>query len=146
MTYLILPVTITSAFSCTCPCDYLPVSPGNNRTVGRVFTSLNSESLLSNQSNRSCPPSGSTTSSLKSRTKVQIQFTGTFNQNPKYKSVYCLWKNRLPLISYFWRRLHYRSDNCLCSGFKTPNSWFEFFMQNGTVVQQKISKLFVSAC
>lgn len=132
-----------------CFWDILPVSPGNKRTVGRVFTSLNLESLLSNQSNRSCPPSGSTTSSLKSEQKFKIQlnqFTWTVNHNTKYQSVYCLWKNRLPLISYFWRRLHYRSDNCLCSGFKTPNSWFEFFMEYGTVVQQEISKLFVSAC
>lgn len=82
-------VTITSAFSCMCPCDNLPVSPGNKRTVGRVFTSLNSELLLSNQSNRSCPPSGSTTSSLKSEQKFKIQFTGTVNQNSKYQAVYC---------------------------------------------------------
>lgn len=41
------------------------MSPGNKMIVGRVLTSLYSELLLSNQSNSSCPPSGSTTSSLK---------------------------------------------------------------------------------
>lgn len=43
------------------------MSPGNKMIVGRVLTSVNSELLLSNQSNNSCPPSGSTTSSLKQK-------------------------------------------------------------------------------